>query len=125
MTFTIPFSRSKPRHLVPLMLSLLVASPLTAITDSDFEGAVNFDFRPPGARSLAMGGAFTALSDDATSVLVNPAGLAQLHKREFSFVGKVWSDDLHLDWGNGVYADLSDVALFPPFPKPFREERDT
>jgi len=39
-----------------------------------------------GARALGFGGAFIALADDATSVNVNPAGLAQLRKSEFSFV---------------------------------------
>ncbi len=31
-----------------------------------------------GARALAMGGAFVAVADDATAILWNPAGLAQL-----------------------------------------------
>jgi len=31
-----------------------------------------------GARSLGMGGAFTAVADDATSVVLNPAGLANI-----------------------------------------------
>lgn len=110
------------RRRLALVVACGLALQLAAITDSDFEGAVNYDFRPPGARSLAMGGAFTALSDDATSVLVNPAGLAQLRKKEFSFVGKTWGDDLHLDWGNGAFTDLTDTL--PLFPHAFREERD-
>lgn len=32
----------------------------------------------PGARARAMGGAFTAVSDDATAMLWNPSGLAQV-----------------------------------------------
>jgi hypothetical protein len=32
-----------------------------------------------GARSLGMGGAFTAVADDATSVVLNPAGLANIN----------------------------------------------
>ena len=35
-----------------------------------------------GARSLGMGGAFVALSDDATAVYWNPAGLAGLARME-------------------------------------------
>ncbi len=35
-----------------------------------------------GARGLGMGGAYTALADDAHSVYWNPAGLARLEKRE-------------------------------------------
>ncbi len=35
-----------------------------------------------GARALGMGGAFVAVSDDATAVYWNPAGLTQLRKKE-------------------------------------------
>jgi hypothetical protein len=36
-----------------------------------------------GARGLGMGGAYTALADDADSIYWNPAGLAQVEKHEF------------------------------------------
>ena len=38
-----------------------------------------------GARARSMGGAFSALSDDAYAVIWNPAGLTQLQYREASF----------------------------------------
>lgn len=44
----------------------------------------------PGARSLALGGAFLGLSDDATSAYANPAGLAFLPGREISVEGRYW-----------------------------------
>ncbi len=37
-----------------------------------------------GARALGMGGAYTALADDANSLYWNPAGLSRLDKREFT-----------------------------------------
>ena len=37
-----------------------------------------------GARALGMGGAYTALADDANSIYWNAAGLAKLDKREFT-----------------------------------------
>jgi len=37
-----------------------------------------------GARPLGMGGAFTAVSDDAFALLYNPAGLAQIRREEIS-----------------------------------------
>lgn len=43
---------------------------------------MQFDFLPPGARSVGMGTAFVAAADDATSAFTNPAGLARLDKRE-------------------------------------------
>ncbi|MBI2788088.1 MAG: PorV/PorQ family protein [Elusimicrobia bacterium] len=37
-----------------------------------------------GARGLGMGGAYTALTDDAGALYWNPAGLSRLEKREFT-----------------------------------------
>jgi long-chain fatty acid transport protein len=45
---------------------------------------LQFDFLAPGARSLALGGAFIGAADDATTAFVNPAGLALLSRLEFS-----------------------------------------
>ncbi len=50
-------------------------------------------FVPQGAsaRAVGIGGAFTAVADDATAVSFNPAGLAQLLKPEFTYVG-MWGE---------------------------------
>jgi long-subunit fatty acid transport protein len=45
---------------------------------------VQYNFAPPGARSLAMGATFIGLADDATASESNPAGLTILTKPEFS-----------------------------------------
>lgn len=45
---------------------------------------VQYNFAPPGARSLAMGASFIGLADDATASESNPAGLTILTKPEFS-----------------------------------------
>ncbi|MGB9598010.1 MAG: hypothetical protein ACPL7B_17120, partial [Candidatus Poribacteria bacterium] len=37
-----------------------------------------------GARSMAMGGAYTAISNDADGGLVNPAGLSMIDKRQIT-----------------------------------------
>lgn len=49
-----------------------------AQTNDDINSGVQFNFSTPGARSLAMGGAFLALADDATAAYTNPAGLTNL-----------------------------------------------
>lgn len=38
----------------------------------------------PGARSIALGGAFAAIADDATAALANPSGLVQILRPEIS-----------------------------------------
>jgi long-chain fatty acid transport protein len=55
-----------------------------AITDEEGNASIQFNFSPPGARSLGMGGAFLALADDATAAFTNPAGLVQLASPEIS-----------------------------------------
>jgi hypothetical protein len=44
----------------------------------DPDTTVQFNLSTPGARSLALGGAFLGLADDATAAYTNPAGLTNL-----------------------------------------------
>ena len=52
---------------------------ISAIALADGVGAFSAFKSGIGARALAMGGAFVAVADDATAMLWNPAGLAQLN----------------------------------------------
>ncbi len=52
---------------------------------------LEFSFSNPGARSMGLGGAFSALADDATAAFANPAGLVQLSRPEVSLEGRRWS----------------------------------
>lgn len=59
--------------------------------------------RPPGVRSLALGGAGTALGDDHASGVLNPAGLGRLTRGEASFahhegVELISRDSLGIAW---------------------------
>lgn len=45
---------------------------------------LQFDFLNPGARSLGLGSAFTAIADDATAAFTNPAGLTGIARKEAS-----------------------------------------
>ena len=49
-----------------------------AISNNEANANIPFSFATPGARSLAMGGAFLGAADDATAALANPAGLTRL-----------------------------------------------
>jgi long-chain fatty acid transport protein len=59
-----------------------------ASAQSSLQVPVQFDFLNPSARSLALGGAFVGLADDATAALVNPAGLVGLTRKEVSIEGR-------------------------------------
>jgi len=59
-----------------------------AAAQSSLQVPIQFDFLNPSARSLALGSAFVGLADDATAALVNPAGLIQLTRKEFSIEGR-------------------------------------
>jgi long-chain fatty acid transport protein len=72
-----------------LAIGLLAAALTTAVTHPAFaqntaQLPLQFDFLPPGARSVGMGSAFIAAADDATAAFTNPAGLARLGRREIS-----------------------------------------
>jgi hypothetical protein len=68
----------------------LSAAPLVAQSNDEIQSALQWNLSTPGARSLALGGAFLALADDATASYANPAGLAQLPRPEVSVEGRSW-----------------------------------
>jgi long-chain fatty acid transport protein len=73
-----------------LAVALLAAPAAWAQTDDEVNAAVQFNFSTPGARSLAMGGAFLGSVDDATAAYANPAGLLQLTEPEVLVEGRRW-----------------------------------
>ena len=68
--------------------SLVVVGSASAQSNVEVNAGLQFDFQSPGARSLATGGAFVGLADDATAAFVNPAGLRVLSRMEVSFEGR-------------------------------------
>ena len=56
-----------------------------------------------GARALAMGGAYSAVSDDATALYWNPAGLSSMKKNEILLDHQDWILDVDLDFIGGSY----------------------
>ncbi|MDP2864750.1 MAG: PorV/PorQ family protein, partial [Elusimicrobiota bacterium] len=61
-------------------------------------GSANFLKIPVGARETALGGAFTAVADNANSVYYNPAGLSLLEKPEVSFTYNKYVDGVSQQW---------------------------
>jgi hypothetical protein len=80
-TTTTWLSRSAPF----VLTSLMALAPGDAAAQSSLQIPLQFDFLNPGAKSLAVGGAFAGLADDATATFANPAGLVQLGASEVSF----------------------------------------
>ncbi len=70
--------------LIGVLLLGMVGSFAFAQYDIEILQGYQFNFFPPGARALAMGGAFIGLADDATAAFSNPAGMVILTKPEIS-----------------------------------------
>lgn len=68
---------------------------LLAFLGSDFQ-ADGFLKLGYGARAVAMGGAYTALSDDPEGVFWNPAGLCYAEKSGFSVMGMSLFDEVSI-----------------------------
>ncbi|MEK7382769.1 MAG: hypothetical protein AAB262_05720, partial [Elusimicrobiota bacterium] len=65
-------------------LPVLLVLVCPAVARAQQTGAGAFLRQDSSARAAAMAGAVTAVSDDASSLLINPAGLARLTKLEIS-----------------------------------------
>lgn len=66
------------------LVVLFSASISFAVTDEEIFRAFSLNLSTPGARAIAMGGAFIGLADDATAAETNPAGLSTLARPEVS-----------------------------------------
>ncbi len=97
-------------------LALLIAlapRPATAQLDSALLSKLRFNLTNPGGKSLAMGGAFSAIADDATAALANPAGLGLISSIEVAVSGKHVNETLALSTARSV-ATGTLGAPYPP-----------
>ncbi|MEO6323822.1 MAG: hypothetical protein ABIT01_09225 [Thermoanaerobaculia bacterium] len=76
------------RRLMPWMLLTLLAGPALGQFESPLLSKVQLNLVNPGGKSLAMGGAFVSVADDATAAFSNPAGLTQLGSFQVGGSGK-------------------------------------
>lgn len=108
---------------VSVFLTLLVALPASSQGQAGLpfglivseQSRAGFSLVGAGARAAGMGGAFTAVADDATAASFNPAGLAQLLVPEVSVVmdGGRLTDDYRrfVSLDQVPTLDLSDSSL--------------
>jgi long-subunit fatty acid transport protein len=103
---------------VGTFLSLIVVAAsgrAFAQSNAEVNAGIQFDFSLPGARSLALGGAFVGLADDATAAWANPAGLTILSKKEVSLEARGWNftnfiTDKGMAFGNPSGVGVDTVA---------------
>ena len=85
------------------MKILILLTTLSTILLADFSGMNS------GARSLGMGGAYTALANDATAIFHNPAGLARINSIN------IFSSRQKLYGISNLYSDMIALALPTPY----------
>lgn len=84
---------------------VLSSAALAQNTDIEALAGIQFNFANPGARSLAMGGAFLGLADDASAAEANPAGLTILKDPEISFEGRNFQNFASVN-SSGTFPDV-------------------
>lgn len=106
--------RSPRRRLAPLATAFALLAALAPLprAEAQFSGnRFDFNFSNPGARSLAFGGAFAGLADDATAAFANPAGLVQLTRPEVSLEWRLWDRTPFFLAGGRVEGEPTGVGL--------------
>jgi len=99
----------------PLLLFILVVFSLPGMFPSPHASASGLEqLRGIGARAIAMGGAYTAVADDASAVYYNPAGLAQLRENHFQVDYVLVAPQVVLQRGSGPGERLLDTWVKAP-----------
>ncbi len=86
-----------------ILLAILLGFPALAFADfsSAANGTTAADFLNigVGARAIGMGGAYTAVADDATAMYWNPAGLSRVVAKTATFMDAPYIANSSLDYG--------------------------
>lgn len=88
---------NKKKRVVSLVIILFTSMALLFGRKTNSTTANGFLKMDIGARSLAMGGAFTAVADDINSIRYNPAGTRNLDKLEVQATHMEWIADLNVE----------------------------
>ena len=93
-----------PQRLRSLSIFLMCfAAQATAFASGPGTGAANFLKIPVGARGTSLGGAFTAVADNADAVFYNPAGLGLLAVPELSYAYNNYLPGVSQQWLAAAY----------------------
>ena len=89
------------------VMALVALLPAQAMATEPFAKvgtyALQFLKIPVSARAVAMGGAFTALANDATATYWNPAGMVDITRTSISLNHTWWPADINLDYASAVF----------------------
>lgn len=94
-----------------ILLPLLALSPLRALAAVGTE-ASPFLKIDAGPRAAAMGGAFTAIADDASGIFYNPAGPALMRKAEVFLSHNQWIEELSFEQISYVHPVSEKLTYF-------------
>ena len=87
-------SREEKKLLIAALVTLMLIATTGLGGESDSSSTAQFLRIGVGARAVGMGGAYTAVGDDITSLYWNPAGIAMQDGREAEFVYNSWFEDV-------------------------------
>lgn len=97
---------------VLLVLGLVLLSFVSVLGVDDEAGyAGAFYYVPIGARPVAMGGAYLAVSDDAVGGLYNPAGMANIDKTLFAASYRAMELDRYLGYASFIVPAKNNAAI--------------
>jgi hypothetical protein len=86
------------------MLALFLIAPVGVLAQSKVgTTAAPFLTIGVGARPLAMGGAYVAMSEDIHSLYWNPAGLARMERNEVLLVHSTWIADMNYEYVGAAF----------------------
>jgi long-subunit fatty acid transport protein len=82
------------------IIAIILAASVTLVYGQSKVGTTAAPFLgiSVGARATAMGGAFTAVANDATAAYWNPSGLARMERNEFQVSHAEWLVGTRLNW---------------------------
>jgi hypothetical protein len=94
--------------MIVVTLMLVALLPVSAFAQDPFAKvgtyALQFLKIGPSARATGMGSAFTAISDDASALYWNPAGIVELTRTSVSVNHAFWPADISLDYAAAVFS---------------------
>lgn len=96
------------RTIIAGMILMLLVPALVSATTKPFEKVGTFAAQflkiGPSARAIGMGGAYTAVSNDASSIYWNPAGMVEMTRTQVTLNNVVWPADIQLYFAGAIFS---------------------